>query len=111
MTSALAPYESCMSCYKGDTSTAVAFTGSPEYVVASLMVTVGVEEPIAMQLVHDHYNGLPFVVRLCSECAEKTAGLTVRPLNGGIPNYDEETQRRYWEQQDHQRGDAQTDHM
>jgi hypothetical protein len=102
---ALAPYESCMSCYKGDTTTAVAFTGSREYVVAALVVGVGVEEPVAMQLVYDHYTGRPFGVRLCSECAQ-TAGLTVGPANGGIPNYDEQMQRRYWEQQGRERGDA-----
>jgi hypothetical protein len=108
MTTALAPHDSCMSCYKGDTSTAVAFTGSPEYVVAALMAGVGVEEPVAVQLVRDHYNGLPFVVRLCRECAQ-AAGLTVGPANGGIPNYDEGMQRLYWEQEDHERGDAKTD--
>jgi hypothetical protein len=96
----IAPFESCMSCYKGDTVTAVAFYGSREYVVAALMVGVGVEEPVAIQLVSDHYNGLPFVVRLCCECAERT-GLTVGPDNA-IPMFEEEMQRRYWERKDHE---------
>lgn len=82
----VAPFESCVSCLKGDTTTAFAVKGSAEAAIAALHLKGGlsVEDAEATVLAYaEHELGCDpgkvpggdehvFVFRLCRECAEQT---------------------------------------
>jgi hypothetical protein len=77
----VAPFESCLVCFRGDVPTGVAFEGEAEYLTASLVV-LGIPEDQASALVklqaHDEYGcDVGFVptcdmlgrYRVCTSCA------------------------------------------
>ena len=94
----VAPYESCIVCFKGDTTTAVAFRGPAEWLIAGLW-RLGVPkeqaEATILQLAHDEYEcdygqvppgEMQNVVLVCEDCASK-AELTAAPIGGEITQY------------------------
>lgn len=96
----VAPFESCVVCYRGDTTTTYAVRGEAEFLVASL-TRAGLPEDEATGLVelvaHDHYGCDPgkvpvgdmeILVRLCPDCAA-TSGFKVGPV-GHTPLYDQD---------------------
>jgi len=78
----VAPYNSCICCYQGDTSTGVLFSGQAEYVIAGLAKLLdSVEEASATAGVGFEEQGfdsgkaptgrVESFVRLCRDCARE----------------------------------------
>ena len=81
----VAPFQSCIACFTGDTTTAVSIEGDAEFHVAALIVFAGLgpREAQATFLAFTEYDmGLPsgqaptgrfkLAFRLCRDCAAKT---------------------------------------
>jgi hypothetical protein len=71
-----APYQSCICCFKGDVTTALAVNGEAEFHIAFLNVNLGVGPEVAADMVQVEPGLVPdgmFPVsyRICSECAEQ----------------------------------------
>jgi hypothetical protein len=94
----VAPYKSCVACYRGDVSTAILLEGEAEFHVAALRKLAGIppDQAKATLLVFaEHELGCdPGKVptgrcqggfRLCRDCAEKTNAHIVEP--GGTGGY------------------------
>lgn len=93
----VAPFESCIVCFKGDTATAMAVEGEAEWILAAL-VALGIDEATAEAVFRGHleregWTGGPDEVpggrvqlafRLCSVCAEKV-NFRVGPVSGDVP--------------------------
>lgn len=92
ITPAVAPYQSCISCYRGDTLTAVILRGEAEFVIVGIARLCGLpleQAEWTFDLIAREFYGcdpgkvpvgelmLPF--RLCRECAERT-GAKIAPL-------------------------------
>ena len=81
----VAPFQSCIACFRGDTTTGVALKGEAEFCIAGLIV-LGVPEDQALGTFHvcmeaEGWTGQPdevpggevtLPIRLCRECAAKT---------------------------------------
>lgn len=97
----VAPYESCVSCFRGDTTTGVAIRGEAEAAIAFLL-TVGLPEDQAYAtaavvfeqemgcdpgMVPSGIHDFPF--RICAECAGKiNTNMKVGEISEGLPLYD-----------------------
>ena len=89
----LAPYQSCVSCYKGDTTTVIAVKGTAEFHAAALVTLAGlpIQEAIgtvqaaALDLGHDIGGRYKGGFRLCRDCATKTGAKVtdLSDLNAG----------------------------
>lgn len=93
----VAPYDSCIACYRGDVTTAVAFQGEAEFVVAGIRRATGIPleqaEATFMAFAENELGCDPGMVptgritqavRLCVACAMK-AGTEVGPVAGDVP--------------------------
>lgn len=99
----IAPYHSCVTCGKGDTTTGFALIGEYEWVVAALLTRAGIPEfdadAICLSYVHHElgcdYGKVPvdeftLSVRLCADCAQKNNTEVARPgPHGELPGYSE----------------------
>jgi hypothetical protein len=88
----VAPHDSCVACYKGDTTTALVISGEAEYVVAGIHLMAGLSADEAAAVFH-HYaeqemgcdpgmvpaGRMDICIRLCRECAAKN-GVVVAEL-------------------------------
>jgi hypothetical protein len=95
----VAPFESCTSCLRGDTTTVMVLVGSAEWLVSGLNRGAGIPMEEALQMVRflaeDKYgcepgDVLPWMrmdLRLCTECAAKTGGSVaeVADILAGVP--------------------------
>jgi hypothetical protein len=99
-TPAVAPYRSCIVCFKGDTLTALALQGSAEWCIAGLM-RVGLDRESAEATFRSWAEDVlgcdpgmvpvgrvTMGVRLCRECAKRT-GTNVGESAAGMPVYAE----------------------
>jgi hypothetical protein len=100
MTPKVAPYDACVGCYRGDTTTAVAAKGEAEFIVAAIHRAAGIpiEEAqdtflvIAEQEMGCEPGTVPkgtvtTAIRLCPDCASKT-GTKIGSLHSGeLPLY------------------------
>jgi hypothetical protein len=81
----VAPFESCIVCYRGDVMTGIAFRGEAEWVLAGLKVLGVPEEDVyptlRVFLEEEGWTGAPdevpsgqitVPVRVCADCAAKT---------------------------------------
>jgi phage tail sheath gpL-like len=97
---AVAPYESCIACLKGDVSTAVAFRGEAEFIIAGIHKAAGIPVELAtatfaafaeQELGCDPgtvpTGQVTHAVRLCTDCAQRT-GTTVAPVPD-VPCYEQ----------------------
>jgi hypothetical protein len=88
----IAPYRSCVSCLKGDTSTAVQTEGEAEWCAAALSHFAGIDTETATTMVEMHAEEelgcepgmvpagrIAFTFRLCRDCARRT-GVDVTEL-------------------------------
>jgi hypothetical protein len=79
----VAPYNSCIACYRGDTTTMLGLKGEAEFMIATLM-RAGVPQDEATQVIdgvaHDRYGcdrgkvpttDMELAVRLCVDCGAK----------------------------------------
>jgi hypothetical protein len=95
----VAPYDSCVSCFKGDTTTGFGVRGSAEAAVAMLAKFGGMsqDKATATFLVYAEQDlgcdpgmvptgQIEVGFRLCRDCAERT-GTHVGELPGQIPAY------------------------
>lgn len=96
----VAPFESCVACFKGDTRTSFVLEGSAEWCIVGLMKLASLDEQTARALVHDYAENvhgcdpgmlpvgrIEFEVRLCRECASRS-GATVLDMDlGRIARY------------------------
>ena len=84
--------DSCSVCLRG-TDTALAFAGSPDWVVAG-MIVLGIPSDEATAMLSGTPGEVPNVasmkraIRVCEECAAR-AGMSVGPLmaGGSLPTY------------------------
>ncbi len=87
-----------MACFKGDCTTALAFEGDAEWILAGLTVIGVPDDQSYATLRHglelDGWEGEPGMVpdgtlrmafRCCAECAAKQAGFPVGPADGLFP--------------------------
>lgn len=103
----VAPYQSCVRCFKGDVVTAVGLYGDAEFVAVFLTAQLGLGEEKAVdtlfalaELLHGCDPGVvpegrhEWAMRLCSDCAA-TTGVKVGDISeaagtsGSIPAYRE----------------------
>jgi hypothetical protein len=90
---AIAPHEPCIVCFRGDTTTALALIGSPEWQIAGL-INLGVPESEAFATIEhartdEHYSE-KMPVRVCAACAQR-AGMQVEDTSAGVlPAYIEQ---------------------
>ena len=103
----VAPYQSCVKCFKGDTTTAVGLYGNAEFVVVFLTGALGLEREEAegtMLGMAEHLHGCAlgkvpdgrqeWAMRLCLDCAT-AADVRVGDISdaagtvGSIPAYRE----------------------
>lgn len=93
------PFESCIHCYRGDTSTGFALRGEAEWIVAGLRETAGLTHDQAEEaFFHWAEHGLGCepgavpdgevmqLVRLCTDCAGEL-GTNVGEFADGLPIY------------------------
>jgi hypothetical protein len=92
----LAPFDACIACYRGDTTTALAFRGEAEWILAGLHV-LGLSEDEAYAalrraLEDEGWEGAPDEVPrgtlvkafcVCKDCAKKAAGWPVGVTSEG----------------------------
>ena len=94
-----APYQSCVVCYRGDTTTAVVIQGVAEFHIFFLMRKLGLPEDEAAGTVRAcaHYElghdlgtvpvgQYTVAVRLCRQCAE-FFDVQIGELGGKLPGY------------------------
>ncbi len=94
----VAPHDSCIACFRGDTDTGLVLQGEAEFLAAGLLV-MGLSEQEAMGTVEVFAEEMgckpgkvpagvrDWVLRVCRDCASK-AGLTVGKLGAGeLPGY------------------------
>jgi len=80
----LAPFESCVACFRGDTTTGFAISGEPGFIVDTMRASTGVvvnraSVPSGQQHI---------TIRLCRKCA-RLRGTRIGHLNGdSLPRYD-----------------------
>jgi hypothetical protein len=87
----IAPYDSCIGCFRGDVDTAVAFRGEAEFIMAGLHVMCGIPEDQSEALVHMYAREdlgcepgmvpggeFTMIVQLCQECADRTGAHKTR---------------------------------
>lgn len=92
----VAPFDSCVACYRGDTTTALVFRGEAEWAAAGLHV-LGVSESEALatiELFAEQELGSPpgtvpagtldLAVRVCPSCA-KRAGFPIGNVRDRLP--------------------------
>jgi hypothetical protein len=87
---AVAPHESCVACFKGDTTTGLALRGSDEFKAAGLAAMgIPVEQAISTIEANAPHDPVSFI-RVCADCAAR-ARLKVTPLRRGgeMPVYTE----------------------
>lgn len=95
----VAPYQSCVKCYRGDVTTAVATQGEAEFHVAFLVKALAIPEDEAIGTINvfaeqelgcdpGKVPGGTFtlIYRLCRDCAAK-AKIKVGEISGGVPSY------------------------
>ena len=88
----VAPYNSCIACFRGDTTTVLALKGGAEWIIAAMHKAAGLsleEASATFHVIAEQEIGcdpgmvpvgrLDFAVRLCRDCAAKT-GATVAEL-------------------------------
>ena len=81
----VAPFESCVACFKGDVTTGLALRGEPEFAIAAIHVFAGIPIDQATATFLQYAESEPGAepgevpdqdveigIRLCRECAEKT---------------------------------------
>jgi hypothetical protein len=91
----VARYESCIACFRGDTSTAFAVVGEAEWAIAGLHALAGIPldqaEATILVFAQQELGCDPgmvpagvstFTIRLCRDCARKT-GVEVGSLDAG----------------------------
>jgi hypothetical protein len=99
----VAPYQSCVSCFKGDVTTIFAVDGSAEWLIAALGRAAEIPQDQATQMVldlaHDSYGSpegsvpearMQMFVTLCRDCARRTGTTVVDRLDletGAVPGY------------------------
>lgn len=97
---AVAPFESCVACLRGDTDTALVLRGEAEFVVAVLHAKLGLPieqatgtvQAFAEQELGCEPGKVPegwsdHTIRLCQDCAAG-AGLSVEKVGAGtLPGY------------------------
>jgi hypothetical protein len=68
------PYDPCIGCFKGDTTTFFGIQGSREFLAAALISFAGVPNEEAVQIAAMFPNCVdrPQAIRLCQTCADKT---------------------------------------
>lgn len=76
----VAPHDSCIACFKGDTTTGLATVGCDEWHAAAL-IAMDVPEDQATAFV-EQQQGEVLTVRVCADCAAKIH-MTVAPIAGG----------------------------
>lgn len=94
------PYQSCIGCYRGDTTTVFLIEGEAEFIIAGIHKAAGLsldEASATFQVIAGQEMGcdpgmvpvgrMTVGVRLCRECAAKT-GTTVSEIgDDGAPGY------------------------
>jgi hypothetical protein len=96
----VAPFESCVACYRADTDTGLALRGEAEFGAAFLHAKLGLPMEDALgtiQVFAERESGcepgivpggrFDLAIRLCRSCAEK-AGVSVGEIRSGqLPGY------------------------
>jgi hypothetical protein len=95
----VAPYESCIVCFRGDTTTAIGFRGEAEWCIAGLL-RLGVPPdqaeatflPFAKHELGCDPGTVPdgqidYAVRLCRACANRVGAHVGDVRDGEIPTY------------------------
>jgi hypothetical protein len=97
----VAPYQSCIACFRGDTRTGFAAAGEAEFIVVAIHKTAGIPIDQAegtFKVVAEHEMGcdpgmvpageVTALFRLCRDCADKTS-TSVADLDDGseVPCY------------------------
>jgi hypothetical protein len=85
-----APYDSCVACYKGDTTTGVVIHGEAEFIIAGIHRLTGIpldqaDRTFGVLAEHDMgcdpgkvpVEDVDAFVRLCADCAQKTGARIV----------------------------------
>lgn len=91
----VAPYDACVACFKGDTTTTVGFAGEPEFVIAAIHKSAAIPmwQAEALLRAHCEEEGSPkgkvpslltLGIRLCGDCARET-DTPVGPVGGQVP--------------------------
>jgi hypothetical protein len=95
----LAPFDSCIGCYRGDVNTGFAAEGDAEFIVVVLHKAAGIpldEARATFNVYAEHELGctpgkvpsgrVSLAFRLCGDCAEKH-GCQIGLLSSEIPSY------------------------